>query len=114
MNAQRIETGTPDGDALGFIDTLYSGWLEIKDRTIYLHFIISRKKNRGNTQALILGWLARGYDVRVVMPRPIMQHILKKFYFAPSVELLPEWYDGLVEIWRRPLISLSPGLNGTE
>jgi len=114
MNAQRIETGTSAGDALGFVEALYSGWLELKGPTIYLHFIISRNKNRGNTQALIRGWLARGYDVRVVMPRPIMQHILQKFHFLPSTELLPEWYDGLVEIWRCPFVSLPPVRKGGD
>ena len=102
MNVQRIETGTVAGDALGFVANLYSGWLELKDhRRLYLHFIISRNKNRGNTQALISDWIAQGYDVRVVMPRPIMQHILRKLQFVPSFEPLPDWYDGLVEIWRR-------------
>ena len=91
MNTQRIESGTPDGDALGFFESLYSGWLEIRENDrLYLHFIISRNKNKGNTQALLRQWLAQGYDVRVVMPRPVMQHILKKLQFVPSMETLPE------------------------
>jgi hypothetical protein len=103
MSAQRIESGTPDGDALGFFASLYSGWLEIRENhRLYLHFIISRKKNEGNTQALIRQWLAQGYDVRVVMPRPIMQHILRKLQFIPSRESLPDCYEGIVEIWSRP------------
>ena len=28
---KRIDTGTPDGDAIGFSDALFSGWLEIYD-----------------------------------------------------------------------------------
>jgi len=113
MNAQRIETGTAAGDALGFVASLYSGWLEMRDhRRLYLHFIISRKKNGGNTQALISDWIARGYDVRVVMPRPIMQHILEKFQFVPYRESLPDWYEGIVEIWRRPKVQLRSGLPG--
>lgn len=102
MNVQRIESGTPDGDALGFFDSLFSGWLEIREnRQIYLHFIISREKNKGNTQALLQRWLHQGYEVCVVMPRPIMQHILKKMDFIPSMESLPEWYDGLIECWHK-------------
>jgi len=103
MQAHRVESGTPEGDALGFVDSLYSGWLELKDnQLLYLHFIISRYKNHGNTQALLRQWIAWGYDVRVVMPRPIMQHILSKLQFMPSAESFPEWYDGIVECWRRP------------
>ncbi|MFA5237700.1 MAG: hypothetical protein WC362_07605 [Methanoregula sp.] len=110
MNAHRIESGTPDGDALGFVESLYSGWLELKENhLLYLHFIISRNKNAGNTQALIRQWLAQGYDVRVVMPRPIMQHILRKLQFVPSMESIPEWYEDLVECWRRPKAWLFPG-----
>jgi hypothetical protein len=103
MNMQRIESGTTDGDALGFFESLFSGWLEIgENHRLYLHFIISRDKNKGNTQALLRQWVAQGYDVRVVMPRPIMQHLLKKLQFVPSMESLPEWYEGIVECWRRP------------
>jgi len=103
MHANRIESGTPEGDALGFVESLYSGWIEIRDNhLLYLHFIISRYKNEGNTQALIRRWIMQGYDVRVVMPRPIMQHILQKLHFVRAEESLPEWYDEIVECWRQP------------
>ncbi len=115
MNAQRIESGTPDGDALGFFESLFSGWLELKgNRQLYLHFIISRDKNEGNTQTLLRQWLAQGYDVRVVMPRPIMQHILKKLQFVPSLESLPEWYEGIIECWRRPKTWLMSGASDDQ
>lgn len=103
LAAYRIETGTPEGDALGFTENLFSGWLEIaQNNRLYLHYIISRDKNEGNTQALIRSWLEQGYDVRVVMPRPIMQHILTKFRFEPSREFLPDQYEGKVEVWQSP------------
>jgi hypothetical protein len=102
ITATRIETGTPEGDALGFTESLFSGWLELqgKDR-LYLHYIISRQKNEGNTQDLIRSWLARGYDVRVVMPRPVMQHILHKFRFEPGREYFPDQYEDEVEVWHQ-------------
>jgi hypothetical protein len=115
MDMHRIESGTPDGDALGFVESLFSGWLEIRENhRLYLHFIISRNKNKGNTQALLRQWVAQGYDVRVVMPRPIMQHLLKKLQFVPSMEFLPEWYEGLVECWRRPKAWLLSGSLGSQ
>lgn len=111
MRAQRIETGTPEGDALDFTGDLFSGWLEMyKDHRLYLHYIISRHRDTGNTQALIRGWLDRDYDVRVVMPRPIMQHILKKFGFVPSLEYFPDQYGDPVEVWYRPVNSGSSGI----
>ena len=95
---------------MGFVESLYSGWLEIREhQQLYLHFIISRYKNRGNTQALLHTWLVQGYDVRVVMPRPVMQHILKKLQFFPASEYIPEWYEGIVECWRRPAAWLLSG-----
>jgi len=106
MTAKRIETGTPEGEAMGFSGEIFSGWLEMaEENRIYLHFIISRFRNEGNTQALICKWLAEGFDVRVVMPRPVMQHILRKLQFVPSREPLPEHYDGEVDIWCRPPIT---------
>lgn len=103
MTAQRIETGTPEGDALGFSEDLFSGWLEMEaGNRLILHYLISRQKNEGNTQALIRQWLEEGYDVRVVMPRPIMQHILKKFRFVPGHGRFPHQYEGAVEVWHRP------------
>ena len=87
MTSQRIEPGTAEGDALGFTKDLFSGWLELKTGSrLYLRYIISRSRDEGNAQALIRTWLKMGYDVRVVMPRPIMQHILKKFGFLPLQE----------------------------
>jgi hypothetical protein len=109
MTLQRIETGTPEGDAMGFTEKLFTGWLEMQyGNRLYLHFIISRRKYEGNTQALLRQWLLDGYDIRVVMPRPIMQHILKKYYFIPSREYFPEQYEDEVEVWIRPGI-LQPG-----
>lgn len=103
MTATRIETGTPEGDALGFIEELFSGWLEKEDDgRLYLHYIISRKKNAGNTQGLIRSWLSHGYDVRVVMPRPVMQHILRKFRFEADAEYFPDQYEDRVEVWYCP------------
>jgi hypothetical protein len=104
MTAQRVETGTPEGDALGFIGDLFSGWLEREsgDR-LYHHYIISRHRDEGNTQALIRSWLDQGYDVRVVMPRPVMQHILRKFGFTSSREYFPDKYEDRVEVWYRPM-----------
>lgn len=103
MTLKRIETGTTEGDAMGFSENLFTGWLEIQDgHRLYLHFIISRRRNEGNTQALLRQWLLDGYDLRVVMPRPIMQHILKKYYFIPSREYIPEQYGDEVEVWIQP------------
>ena len=102
MTVRRIETGTPEGDALGFSEDLFSGWLEMMDeQRLYLHYVISRRKNEGNVKTLIQGWLTMGYDLQVVMPRPIMRHILEKFGFAPSYEFLPDHYEYPVEVWCR-------------
>ena len=103
VTSKRIETGSADGEALGFLEELFSGWLEMNDdKQIYLHYIISRRKNEGNTQGLLSRWLYEGYDLRVVMPRPIMRHILSKFGFIPSYEFLPDHYEYPVEVWCQP------------
>jgi hypothetical protein len=100
-----------EGDALGFSEDLFSGWLERESgNRLYLHYIISRYQNEGNTQVLIRGWLERGYDVRVVMPRPIMQHILLKFGFVPVLEYFPDQYPDPVDVWYRPLSTTISGM----
>jgi hypothetical protein len=105
MMQRRIETGTPEGDALGFSADLFSGWLELyADCRLYLHCLISRHRNEGNTQRLLRRWISDGYDVRVVKPSAIMQHILSKFSFGPSREYLPDHYDDEVEVWCRRFI----------
>jgi hypothetical protein len=110
MTGQRIETGTPEGDVLGFTEELFSGWLELKTgNRLYLHYVISRHRNKGNTQAMIHSWLDWGYDVRVVLPRPVMQHILEKFCFVPSFEYMPDHYGDTVKVWRKPGTTVAPG-----
>ncbi|MGB8309643.1 MAG: hypothetical protein WCE65_07365 [Methanoregula sp.] len=100
---KRIDTGTPEGEAIGFSGSLFSGWLELYDDCrIYLYYIISRFKDQGNTQILIRRWLREGYDIRIVMPCPIMRHIIGKFGFEQATEYLPAHYDDEVEVWRRP------------
>lgn len=100
---KRIETDTPEGDALGFTGDLFSGWLEMyEDSRLYLYYIISRCKNEGNTRRLLMRWLSEGYDVRVVMPSVIMRHIISKFNFMPYQEYLPSYYEDPVDVWRRP------------
>jgi hypothetical protein len=115
MRVQRIETGTSEGDALGFTGDLFSGWLELyNDSRLYLHYIISRHRGEGNVRNLIRDWLDCGYDVRVVMPRPIMQHIVKKFGFVPSREYFPDQYEDTVEVWCRPVSTEASGIITTE
>lgn len=102
MTKKRIETGTSEGDALGISANLFSGWLELyEDCRLYLYCIISLYKNEGNTQHLLRRWISDGYDVRVVKPSSIMQHILRKFGFEQFHEHLPDHYDDEVEVWRR-------------
>lgn len=112
MVQQRIETETPEADALGFTADLFCGWLELyEDCRLYLHHIISRNRNEGNTQLLLRRWISDGFDVRVVKPSPTMQHILSKLSFQQSREYLPGHYDEEVEVWRRstPQYTAGPG-----
>ncbi|HEX3001765.1 MAG TPA: hypothetical protein VHN82_05275 [Methanoregula sp.] len=110
MTPHRIETGTREGDALGFTEDLFSGWLEMEaGNRLILHYIISRHRNEGNTQALIHRWLTGGYDVSVVMPRPVMQHILRKYRFVPGTARFPDQYEDEVEVWHRAGIRECPG-----
>lgn len=52
-------------------------------------------------EALISSWLDQGYDMRVVMPWPVMQHILQKFGFVPSLKYFQDHYVDPVEVWYR-------------
>jgi hypothetical protein len=115
MTARRIETGTSEGDALGFTEDLFSGWLEMDaGNRLILHYIISRQRNEGNTQALIRQWLTEGYNVSVVMPRPIMQHILRKFRFVPGMDRFPDQYEDAVEVWHHNGMRENAGVRETH
>jgi hypothetical protein len=105
---KRIETGTSEGDSLGFTEKLFSGWLEIyNDSRLYLYYIISRRKNEGNTRQLINRWISEGYDVRIVMPSTIMKHIISSIGYEQSYEDLSGHYDDVVEVWRRSKLNSS-------
>jgi hypothetical protein len=47
LAAYRIETGTPEGDALGFTESLFSGWLEMAENNRLYH---------GWNRATMSGW----------------------------------------------------------
>jgi hypothetical protein len=112
---KRIETGTYEGDILGFTEDLFSGWLELyQDARLYLYYIISLCKNEGNTQRLIRRWTSEGYDVRIVKPSIVMQHILGKFGYVESYEYLSPHYDDEVEVWRSPVFHPSSGSSGVN
>ncbi|MEI8330951.1 MAG: hypothetical protein WCF90_04765 [Methanomicrobiales archaeon] len=100
MISLRIVSGTSEGDALGFTEHILSGWLELREENrLCLHNIISREKNVGNTQNPIRQWLAEGYDVSVVMPRTILEHIFWKFRFEQTLEHFPGKYEDRVAVW---------------
>lgn len=97
----RIEAGTPEADLLGFSEKHFSGGIELHDdRRLYAHGLITKDENAGNTRNLIIYWILRGYDVRVVRPRPEIQLILQKFCFVPLYEFLPANDDVNTVVWR--------------
>jgi hypothetical protein len=107
MQVRRIETGTPEGDALGFTGDLFSGWLEVyNDNRLYLHYIISRIRGEGNVQALIRGWLDCGYDVHKSCHDPSCSISCRSSALSRRLNICPvnmtsRWRYGISQAYRR-------------
>ena len=54
IGPKRIETGTPEGDALGFTEDLFSGWLELYDDAISVARKTCSLCIRGSKAAMLL------------------------------------------------------------
>jgi hypothetical protein len=97
----RIDNRERLADILGF-DKNFCGYFEIyKDGRIILHYIVSMNPNQGNVQMLIQQWFAMGFDVWVVRPNQIMQHICEKFHMSEYLYNVEGYGFDDVEVWHK-------------
>jgi len=95
-----IMLGSKTGEVFGFTgDKFMDGsYLWKMDDYIYISYIRSRERGKGNLSKLIKTILDRGYGVKVPTPFPVMEAILIKKGFVRTEEIAlgcPE----PVEVW---------------
>lgn len=81
-----IEPDTPMGKKLGFTSDLLDGYLWKMGNCIFVSFVISRQKRKGNLNKLFDNILSMNYIVKVPSPIGVMEDILVKKGFEHTIE----------------------------
>lgn len=71
--------GTPEADMIGFTADLYWGNFSREDNKLFFQYVGSLHRNEGNVQRLYKSLIDGGWDLYIVRPNEIMQHICIKF-----------------------------------
>ena len=94
----QIIIGTPEADALGFMEELFYGNLWKDKDNLYIIFIRSHFKGRGNVSAFIDNLLACGFKVHLVEPNTILEQYAIRHGWKPAIKELPFIY-GKRTVW---------------
>lgn len=78
MIDRMIDFSDPLAEEFGFTKDKFSGYLWIKDKTIFISFIESLQQGKGNLKNLFDTIESKGYDILVPTPFPRMQRICEK------------------------------------
>jgi len=105
-----VDAGSSLANILEFTTDKFYGWIEIiadqktDQEIIYLQYIYSKEKRKGNVKRLLKYWLDSGFRVRIVRPVQEMRELIETIGFVPYEEIK----EGTVpigipaEIWRIP------------
>ena len=72
------QVGSPEADELGFTKDLFWGNFSKDGNRLFFQYVGSLHRNEGNVQRLYQCLLADGWDLYIVRPNEIMQHICTK------------------------------------
>jgi len=86
------------GRELGFTSDKFEGWLWKNGNDIWISFIESKHKGRGDLSRLFETILEKGYTIKVPTPVDKMKLILIKKGFKKTTEF-DERTGKLVEVW---------------
>ena len=87
----------PLAKEIGFTPDKFEGWLGLKDGYIYISFIISKQRGKGNLSKLFDKILSLGYGIKVPTPFASMEEICRKKGFRKIIE--HDRRMGNVEVW---------------
>ena len=97
-----IELDSPFAKKLGFTSDKFDGWLWKKGKYIYISFIISKKRKKGNLKRLLKRIEELGFGIKIPTPLGIMQYIVRKYGFKKTTENFDvdgELLHEEVEVW---------------
>lgn len=93
-----INPGSELGKKLKFTKDKFSGYLCLKDNTIWISAIISKKPGQHNLTHLFNRILKLGYDIKVPNPFPKMEAIVKAKDFRRTRETWEELNED-IDVW---------------
>lgn len=73
------QVGSPEADELGFTPDLFWGNFSKDGNRLFFQYVGSLHRDEGNVQLLYKRLLDDGWDLFIVRPNEIMQHICSKF-----------------------------------
>jgi len=86
------------GKQFGFTSDKFDGYLWKTGNYIYISFIESKVKSKGNFSKLLEEIRKAGFGIKVLTPMGKMQFILAHKGFKPTTEFFPEARED-VDVW---------------
>ena len=92
MNDGQILIDSNEAKEFGFTADKFtkSSYLWKTNNRIWISFIESREKNRGNLKGLFRAIWSKGYEIAVPTPFALMRFILQKYGFKQTYERIEE------------------------
>lgn len=87
------------GKLIGFTANKFDGWLWRIDDQIYISFIVSKKKKKGNLSKLFNAIADQGWTIKVPSPLGKMEKILKKKNFVLAREKAE--HGEMINVWMK-------------
>jgi len=94
-----IEMDSEPAKQLGFTSERFEGWLWKHGKYIYVSYIVSRQEGKGNLSRLFKRIQSFGFGIKVPIPFPKMEMILRSHGFKHTLEDFKEAKAPNVEVW---------------
>jgi len=94
----QIIIGTPEADALGFMQELFYGNLWKIGSDLYVVYIKSYHQGQVNVTAFLTNLLVGGFTVHLVDPGVVLEQFAIRHGWKPTVKEVPFIY-GLRTVW---------------
>lgn len=93
-----IEPGDEVADRIGFLKSLFEGYLFMDGQQVYISVIRSLHPRQGHLQSFVNALLQSGFTVKIPTPFLGMKFFLLKNGFKKTVEF-DERFDADIEVW---------------
>ena len=91
------QSNTEEARMIGFNCDYFYGQFSRTGNKIYIRYIYSLQPGKGHVQDFIEGLIRQGWEIIIVQPNEVMEHICKKFKFTEYWEVI-EGYNNNNEL----------------